>query len=94
MADGPVEAAFSVYSDFETYEGGIYQHVAGSYEGGHAIRIVGWGAENGTAYWTVANSWNPYWGEKGYFRILRGANECGIEAEVTASSGGAAWAKV
>jgi hypothetical protein len=41
----------------------------------------------------VANSWNPYWGEKGYFRILRGNNECGIEDEVTASSGGAVWAK-
>jgi hypothetical protein len=35
------------------YEGGIYQHVEGTYEGGHAIRIVGWGSENGTAYWTV-----------------------------------------
>ena len=60
MSDGPVEAAFSVYSDFETYEGGIYQHVSGSYEGGHAIRIVGWGTEGGVDYWKVANSWNPY----------------------------------
>jgi len=63
MTDGPVEAAFTVYSDFETYEGGIYQQTSHVPEGGHAIRIVGWGSENGTDYWTVANSWNPYWGE-------------------------------
>merc|ERR1712046_398787 len=89
---GPVEAAFTVYSDFETYESGIYQHVSGSYEGGHAIRIVGWGTEDGVDYWKVANSWNPYWGEAGYFRIVRGSDECGIESEVYASGDGASWA--
>jgi cathepsin B len=94
MSDGPVEAAFTVYADFETYASGIYQHVSGGDEGGHAIRIVGWGTDSGVDYWTVANSWNPYWGESGFFRILRGANECGIEASVTASSAGATWAKV
>jgi len=30
-------------------------------------------------YWLVANSWNPTWGEKGFFRILRGSNLCGFE---------------
>jgi cathepsin B len=93
MSDGPVEAAFTVYSDFETYSSGIYQHVSGSYEGGHAIRIVGWGTEDGTDYWKVANSWNPYWGENGYFRILRGSDECGIESQVTASAAGSSWTK-
>ena len=33
--------------------------------GGHAIRILGWGTENGTPYWLVANSWNTDWGDKG-----------------------------
>lgn len=70
------------------------QHVTGSYEGGHAIRIVGWGTEDGVAYWKVANSWNPYWGENGYFRILRGKNECGIEGQVTASAVGSDWSKM
>jgi cathepsin B len=94
MTDGPVETAFTVYSDFETYESGIYQQTSKVPEGGHAVRIVGWGVENSTEYWTVANSWNPYWGENGYFRILRGVNECGIEASVTASSNGATWSKL
>jgi C1A family cysteine protease len=47
----------------QTYEGGIYQQTSDEAEGGHAVRIVGWGTENGVDYWTVANSWNPYWGE-------------------------------
>merc|ERR1712151_224845 len=93
MKDGPVEAAFTVYSDFENYAGGIYHHVTGEMAGGHAIKIVGWGVEDGTKYWKIANSWNPYWGEKGYFRIKRGDNECGIEDQVTASSTGATWKK-
>merc|ERR1712003_348343 len=93
MAGGPVETAFTVYSDFENYAGGIYHHVSGSMAGGHAVKMVGWGVENGVKYWKVANSWNPYWGEKGYFRIRRGNNEGGIEDEVTASSPTAKWAK-
>jgi len=93
MTDGPVEAAFTVYSDFENYVSGIYQHTRGTYEGGHAIRIVGWGVEDGVKYWKVANSWNPYWGEDGYFRILRGSDECGIESQVYASSSGSTWGK-
>merc|ERR1712194_134067 len=72
MAGGPVETAFTVYADFENYAGGIYHHVSGSFAGGHAVKIVGWGSESGTKYWKIANSWNPYWGEKGYFRIKQG----------------------
>lgn len=93
MTDGPIEVAFSVYSDFENYAGGIYQHVTGSYEGGHAVRMVGWGVEDGVKYWKIANSWNPYWGENGYFRILRGSDECGIESSGAASSTGATYGK-
>merc|ERR1711959_88252 len=93
MEGGPVETAFTVYSDFENYAGGIYHHVTGEMAGGHAVRIVGWGSENGQKYWKVANSWNPYWGEKGYFRIRRGNNEGGIEDMVTASSPKAKWGK-
>merc|ERR1712048_488131 len=86
MAGGPVETAFTVYSDFEDYAGGIYHHVTGSYAGGHAVKMVGWGSEGGQKYWKVANSWNPYWGENGYFRIRRGNNEGGIEDSVVASA--------
>jgi len=91
MAGGPMEVAFTVYSDFENYAGGIYHHVAGQMAGGHAVKVVGWGVDDGAKYWKIANSWNPYWGEKGYFRIKRGNNEGGIEDSAVASSPDAKW---
>ncbi|CAB1435530.1 unnamed protein product [Pleuronectes platessa] len=80
--NGPVEAAFSVYADFLLYKTGVYQHVTGEMLGGHAIKILGWGQEEGTPYWLAANSWNSDWGDKGFFKIKRGNDECGIESEV------------
>jgi cathepsin B len=82
--NGPVEAAFSVYEDFLTYKKGVYQHKTGSMLGGHAVKIIGWGEENGVKYWTIANSWNEDWGDQGYFKILRGSNHCGIEGQIVA----------
>lgn len=59
--NGPVEGAFTVYEDLLSYKSGVYQHVHGKVLGGHAIRILGWGVENGTPYWLIANSWNTDW---------------------------------
>lgn len=80
-ANGPIVASFTVYDDFRTYKNGVYWHKTGGVAGGHAIRIIGYGIDNGVKYWNIANSWTPNWGESGYFRIRRGNNECGIEAE-------------
>ena len=84
MTNGPVEVAFSVYADFLTYKSGVYHHTSGSMLGGHAVKMLGWGVDSGTPYWIVANSWNPDWGNQGYFYIRRGHDECGIESEVVA----------
>ena len=80
---GPCEAVIAVYEDFMVYTSGIYHHVTGRLAGYHAIKILGYGEENGTKYWTLANSWNEHWGEKGYFRMLRGSDECGVESDLT-----------
>ncbi|XP_047540436.1 tubulointerstitial nephritis antigen [Vanessa atalanta] len=85
MDSGPVQAVMTVYQDFFHYHDGVYrrspygnQHMKGL----HSVRIVGWGEERGEKYWIVANSWGCNWGENGYFRILRGANEADIESFV------------
>jgi cathepsin B len=86
LRHGPVTAALSVYTDFLTYQSGVYQLVSGSYLGGHAVKIIGWGVDDdsGLDYWLVVNSWNDSWGENGLFRILRGENECRIESQIVA----------
>ncbi|VDM75817.1 unnamed protein product [Strongylus vulgaris] len=89
MTNGPVEAGYTVYEDFYQYTSGVYVHTAGKQLGGHAVKILGWGVDNNTPYWLVANSWNTDWGENaitrsGYFRIVRGLNECGIEHSIVA----------
>lgn len=79
--NGPMEVAFTVYEDFLTYKSGVYQHVTGGMAGGHAVKMIGYGTENGTPYWLVVNSWNETWGDNGTFKILRGSDECGMEDE-------------
>ncbi|WOL03214.1 cathepsin B-like [Canna indica] len=83
--NGPVEVDFTVYEDFAHYKSGVYKHLAGGVIGGHAVKLIGWGtSEEGEDYWLLANQWNRSWGEDGYFKIIRGKNECGIEEDAVA----------
>ncbi|KAJ1105936.1 hypothetical protein NDU88_003339 [Pleurodeles waltl] len=48
----------------------------------HAVLLVGYGVlKTGgkeEPYWILQNSWGEEYGEKGYFRLSRGTNMCGI----------------
>nr|ACZ13346.1 cathepsin B-like cysteine proteinase [Bursaphelenchus xylophilus] len=81
MTNGPVAVSFTVYESFLYYSGGIYRSTPGErIKGYHAVRVVGWGVENGTKYWKIANSWNEQWGRE---RLLphtpAGVDESDIE---------------
>lgn len=45
----------------------------------HAVLIVGFGDEDGVPYWNIRNSWGEAWGSKGFFKVPRGVNFCGVE---------------
>jgi len=83
---GPMYVSFSVYGDFPTYKSGVYTHTSGSYLGGHAVTLVGYGELDGQKYWKIKNSWNENWGNNGHFLIARGNNECGIEGDAGAGT--------
>ncbi|VDM70743.1 unnamed protein product [Strongylus vulgaris] len=90
MKNGPVITVFRVYTDFMYYKTGVYtqnietlQYTWGYLHGAHTAKIIGWGVD-GVDYWLAANSYNTDWGEKGFFRIRRGINECGFEERIYA----------
>jgi cathepsin B len=76
--NGPVNTGFMVYSDFLEYKSGIYVQNSQKLLGGHAVKIVGWGSEEGVEYWIVQNSWTTNWGENGFFKIKIG--QCNIDS--------------
>jgi C1A family cysteine protease len=67
LKNGPLLTTMLVYSDFMTYAGGIYKHVTGAREGGHAVSLVGF--NDLEKYWIIRNSWGTNWGENGFARV-------------------------
>ncbi|KAK2155853.1 hypothetical protein LSH36_229g01023 [Paralvinella palmiformis] len=101
MENGPVQALMHVKEDFFLYKNGVYHHSLPAdflppnrhKTGYHSVKILGWGTDYSTGkplkYWLCANSWGLEWGERGYFRILRGVNESEIESFIIG-----VWGKV
>jgi cathepsin C len=96
---GPVAVGLQVYPDLSKYKTGIYHYTGIPAEDtrlspddplepvNHALVAVGYGvdARTGEKYWVIQNSWGPEWGDKGYFKIRRGADEVGVESLVMAA---------
>lgn len=76
---GPITCGMAVTDDFLDYRSGIFNDTTGRTAQDHDISIVGWGVENGVKYWIGRNSWGSYWGLKGFFKVVRGTNNLGIE---------------
>ena len=72
---GPLIGGMAVYSDFNSYTGGVYKHTSGGLSGYHAISIVGY--DDNDQCWICKNSWGSGWGDNGWFKI--GYGECSID---------------
>jgi len=78
VASTPISVAIEADQEsFQFYSGGILSGACGK-NLDHGVLAVGYGAENGTNYWIVKNSWGASWGEAGYIRLQRDIDQCGI----------------
>jgi hypothetical protein len=89
LTHAPVSVAIEADQPaFQLYKGGILTDSScgmgyAPFLLDHGVAVVGYGtgeAQNGTTlpYWNVRNSWGATWGEKGYVRMVKGQNQCGI----------------
>jgi len=77
----PVSIAIEAdQSGFQLYKSGVFCGVCGT-SLDHGVLAVGYGTEGTDDYWKVKNSWGTTWGEKGYIRVCRNKNECGLSNE-------------
>ena len=65
---------------------GVYRHNAASKHVGYThVKLLGWGVQRNVPYWLAVTTWgSEFGGLSGFFKILRGKNEAGIEANVVA----------
>jgi len=76
---------------WQNYRGGVVTGEtktvcpAGWFDLDHCVLLTGYGKDNSTGYdyWNVKNSWGSGWGEKGFIRLQRGNNMCGVADEAT-----------
>lgn len=48
----------------------------------HAVLVSGYGTtEDGHDYWLVKNTWSALWGDKGFIKIARNPQDCGIKTQ-------------
>lgn len=75
---GPLSIAVDA-TYWSYYSSGIYDSSCSSTRMNHGVLLVGYGKEGTKDYWIIKNSWGTSWGEKGFMRLIRGKNKCGIE---------------
>ena len=74
----PVSVGIEVDSLFRFYKSGVYNRGTCTNRLNHAVNIVGFGTENNLDFWIVRNSWGGEWGDRGYIKMIRNRNICGI----------------
>ena len=93
MKNGPIVVSFSPDYLFMHYKRGIYNSIGNTWltkeepkpewvKVDHSVVLAGWGydEEKQVPYWLLQNSWGEKWGEDGYFKMIRGIDQGGIES--------------
>lgn len=81
---GPVSVSLDAqHVSFQFYESGVYEEPQcgnALADLSHAMLAIGYGTDDkGVDYWLMKNSWGETWGDHGYVRMPRNANNtCGI----------------
>ena len=89
IAEGPIAITVDAQV-WHSYESGIFD---GCNQANptldHNVQLVGYGTEGTVPYWIVRNSWSPYFGEKGFIRLLRDTTtqRCGTDTAPSQGSG-------
>ncbi|KAF0687342.1 Aste57867_20909 [Aphanomyces stellatus] len=83
LQKGPITCGLAVSPAFvANYSAGIFRDTTNFTFLDHDVEIVGYGQdEDGVKYWRARNSWGTYWGEVGFFKIVRGENNLVIESD-------------
>jgi hypothetical protein len=71
LLKGPITTCFTIYDDFYSYGGGVYEPVSATITGAHAVELIGY--DDAEQAWIAKNQWSADWGEQGFFRIRYGA---------------------
>nr|ABF46642.1 papain-like cysteine proteinase [Pachysandra terminalis] len=91
VTNGPL--AIGINAMFmQTYIGGVScPYICSKRLLDHGVLLVGYGSAGFAPirfkekpYWIIKNSWGESWGEKGYYKICRGRNICGMDSMVSA----------
>ncbi|KDO19872.1 hypothetical protein SPRG_14903 [Saprolegnia parasitica CBS 223.65] len=83
LLNGPITCGIACSPPFiNDYTAGILHDTTNFTHIDHDVEIVGWGEDDaGVKFWRARNSWGTYWGENGFFRIVRGSNNLAIESD-------------
>lgn len=82
----PVSVAIDASIFLQLYFGGVFDIgllcSSSADKLNHGVTAVGYGTGS-KDFWIIKNSWGAGWGEKGYFRMARGKNLCGVATQAS-----------